>query len=230
MKAAIIFLADFLDGAFEFPCRPESELVLAHVGHHAFTEPVGLVDMVNIGDRQAALAVHGIHAAERGAGHGRAVIGVLAADHHLLARLSLQRPVAAYQAKDRIVGLGAGTGIEDHVDMFRRQIAEHLRQFDHWRMRGLEERIVIGKLAHLRADGFDDFLPAVTDIDAPQAGHAVHDAVSVRIPKPDTIGTGDDPPLIDSQCAMLGKWMKVVLVVGNLEIVRRHVDAHYFCS
>ena len=143
---------------------------------------------MDVRDRQTALAVHGTHAAERGTGHGGAVIGVVARDENLLVRSAHQVPIHPDEAKNCVIGVGAATAIEHHVHVLWRQSGNQFRKFNDGRMRGLEEGVVIGQLAHLRAHGLDDFLTAMADIDAPEASHAVHDAISVSVPQPHTIG------------------------------------------
>ncbi len=80
------------------------------------------------GNRQAALRVHALHAAEAGTGHGRAVIAVVAADEDVLLRLVLHRPEMPHHAQDGVVGFRAGVGKEDVVQISRRQLGELGRQ------------------------------------------------------------------------------------------------------
>ena len=70
-------LADLVDAALQFARRPQAELLRRLVA--ALGIPIGLGDMDDAGDRQAALFMHRLHAAERGAGDGRAVIAVCGA-------------------------------------------------------------------------------------------------------------------------------------------------------
>ena len=110
----------------------------------AFAIPVRLVDVLDARDRQAALGVHALHAAQAGAGHGRAVIAVPAADDYLLLRLPLHRPVMAHHAHHRVVGLGARAGEEHMIHALRRQRGDLLRQLQRRRMGSLEKQVVIG--------------------------------------------------------------------------------------
>ena len=181
---------------------------------------------MNAGDRQIALAVHGAHAAKRGPGNRRAMIGVAARDDRLLGGFAHQVPIDPHHAQDRVVGVRTGTTIENHVHVVRRNLGNHLRDLDDWRMRGLEKGVVVAQFHHLRPHCIGNLGAAMADIDAPQPGHAVHDAVAVRIPQPDAIGARDDTSLVNAQRTVIGEGMEVVLVIGNLEIVRGHVDEH----
>ena len=70
--------------------------------------PVRLLDVHDVRDRQAALRMHGGHAAQARRRHRAAVVGVDAADDDERLRLAQQVPVAARHAQDRVVRLGAG--------------------------------------------------------------------------------------------------------------------------
>ena len=59
-------------------------------------------------------------------------------------------------------------------------------------MAGLEEGVVIGQLFHLGCGGGGQFLAAIADVDAPQARHAVDDAVAFGVGQPDTLGRFHD--------------------------------------
>jgi len=63
--------------------------------------------MLDAGNRQIALNMHVGHAAKACPGHGRAVIGVPAADKDLALRLALEGPIVPHQTKDRVIGLRA---------------------------------------------------------------------------------------------------------------------------
>ena len=97
---------DLLDALLQ-PGRGLATEVLG-TGMAAVLVPVGLFDVLDVRDRQAALPVHGCHAAEAGARHGAAVVGVVAADNYLFLRLAENIPVAAGEPHHGVVGLGAG--------------------------------------------------------------------------------------------------------------------------
>ena len=72
----------------------------------AFNPPVRLVDVVNAGDRHAALCVHIAHAAKRPGSNRRPVIGILTADNVGFLGLSLHVPIGADHANVCIVRFG----------------------------------------------------------------------------------------------------------------------------
>jgi len=72
--------AQLLDLLLE-PVRREHAVLVGREAGAVF-EVVRLLDVRDIGDRQAALRVHRVHAAERRAGHRAAVVGVAPADDH----------------------------------------------------------------------------------------------------------------------------------------------------
>src|SRR3546814_17286603 len=66
-----------------------------------FAIGIGLADMLDAGDRQVALRVHRLHAAERDPRDGRAMIGVPAADDDRSLGFALQLPYVHPHAKNR---------------------------------------------------------------------------------------------------------------------------------
>src|SRR5215207_7184288 len=69
--------------------------------------PIGLGDVDDAGNGQPALRVHRLHAPERGASHGRAVIAVVPGDDDPLGRAVHGCPVMPDHANDRVVRLRA---------------------------------------------------------------------------------------------------------------------------
>ena len=68
------------------------------------------VRLLNVGDvrnGQITLRVHAAHAAQRGPGHGAAVVGVFAADDDLALRLAQQIPITTHHAHVGIIALAA---------------------------------------------------------------------------------------------------------------------------
>jgi hypothetical protein len=78
-------------------------------------------------------------------------------------------------------------------EAFACQAGDLRRQRHRRRRRSLEERVVKGQLAHLRRSRLNQFLAAIADIDAPQAGHAIEDAVAVTVVDIAALGMRDDP-------------------------------------
>ena len=86
---------------FQFARRLQPEFVGRQLA--AFAEPIGLSDVDDARNGQAALLVHRLHAAETGTRHGAAVIRVAAADDHRSLGLSKNVPVMADGAHDGVV-------------------------------------------------------------------------------------------------------------------------------
>ncbi|MCY1535422.1 hypothetical protein D9M68_708280 [compost metagenome] len=172
--------------------------------------------MHDAGNRQVALLVHAAHAAEAGAGHGGAVVAVDAADDHLLLRLALERPVVADQAQQGVVAFRAGAGEEHMVHAGRGDLGQRLGQLQHRRVGGLEEGVVERQLAHLPAGRLDQFLAAVADGDAPQAGHAIEDLLPLAVPQVHALGLGDDPRALLVHLLVVGERREMVLTAHGL--------------
>src|SRR5690606_20491155 len=101
-----LVLADFENLLLQLLRDAHAELF--RIQRTTFAEPVGLVDMLDAGNRTVALAVHGFHAAQAGAGHRRAVVAVPAAVDHFLPRPAHGRPVMVQHAQYRVIGYSAG--------------------------------------------------------------------------------------------------------------------------
>ncbi|MDR8851298.1 hypothetical protein FEP99_04325 [Burkholderia pseudomultivorans] len=147
--------------------------------------------MHDVLDLRRHLLVHIAHPAERAAGDRRAVIAVLARDHVFLLRLALHAPVLVHDAQHGVVAFRAAVAVEEVVEAGRRDFREHRGQFDHRRVRGLEERVVERQLLQLAVRGVGELLAAVADVHAPEAGHPVDDLVAVRVPQVDAVGLHD---------------------------------------
>jgi len=185
-----ILLAKLEDLVLQFLCHLETEFLRRKVT--ALGIPVGLVDVVDARDRQVALFVHPFHAAERGAGDRRTVIGVLAGDHLGLRFVAERLPVDPRHAEPGVGGLRARIGEEDMVELAARMAGDLLGQERCRRGRRAEEGVVVGQFLHLRVSCIGDRLAAVADIDAPQAGKGVEILLAVGIPNMHAVGPVDD--------------------------------------
>ena len=170
------------------------------------------------GNGQATLGMHPLHAAQAGTGYSRTVIGVVAADDHLLLGLSLAGPVVPHHPQHCVVALGAGAGEEDVVEMGWRHLGQQGRQLDHRRMRGLEEEVVVRELLHLAGGGIHQLLPAITHVDAPEARHAIEDALALRVFQIDAAGLGNDARALVVQGLKVGKGVQVVAGIQLLPL------------
>ncbi|CAM2138111.1 hypothetical protein PT2222_100124 [Paraburkholderia tropica] len=185
-----VLRAHFENLRFELPGAREAEFLGRHVAL-GFAVEIRLIDMNDVLDLRRHLLVHIAHAAERAARDGRTVIRVAARDHDLLRRLALREPVLMHDAQHGVVAFRAAVAIEEVVERFRRDFGEQRREFDHRRMRGLEERVVERQLQHLLVGGVREFLAAIAYVHAPQTGHAVDDLVAVRVPQIHALGLHD---------------------------------------
>src|SRR3546814_8721267 len=72
------------------------------------------------------------------------------------------------------------------------QACDLRRQHHRPRRRSREKVVVEGQLANLRRRGFDQFLAAIADVDAPQTRHPVEDAMAIAVVDIAALGMGDD--------------------------------------
>ncbi len=107
------FRPDLLDLRFQLARTLQPEFLGRHIS--AFGPPMGLVDELNAGDRQTALAVHPFHAPQRGAAYGRAVIGVPARDNHITLRLAFFGPIGPYETNVGVIRVRPAIGKEHLV-------------------------------------------------------------------------------------------------------------------
>ena len=228
MKAATLSapISRILASSQPAAVRPKaSRLACSASGDEAGTralielEPERLLDVHDARDRQAALRVHAAHAAEGGAGHGRAVVRVVAADEDRALGLAQQVPVAPHHAHHGVVAFRAGAGEEDVLELRRRHLGEQLGQLDGGRRGRLEEAVVEGQRAQLLRRGIDQCLLAVADVDAPQARHRVEDLLAVAVPQIDVLAPGDDARALARECLEVGERMEIVGRVGGLPLL-----------
>ena len=179
--------------------------------------------MDDVGDRQAALRPDARHPAERSAAHGRSVIGVLAADDDGLFRLALHVPVAPDEADIGVIRLRPRPGIEDVVQIARRQFRDLRGQRDGGDVARLEEGVVIAQFFHLLRGDLGQVLAAIADIDAPKARHAVDDLLALAVGQPDALAAGDDPRALLRQRRIIGEGVHVVGGVQRLKLFRRQM-------
>ena len=111
--------------------------------------PIGIHDVAEALIDRVAVQMHMRHAAHRGCGDGRAVIGVLARDDDTPLRLALERPVMTDQADRGVVRFRPRRAVEHLVEVVWRNLGELARQLDDRRVRGAEEGVVERQLEHL---------------------------------------------------------------------------------
>jgi hypothetical protein len=100
--------------------------------------------------------------------------------------------VGTHHTHDRVIRFGARARKKHTIELRLADFLEHCRQFDGWRMRTLEEVVVVRKLLHLRGRRIDQLLPAIACIYTPQARHAIKNFVAVGIKDVNALGTRDD--------------------------------------
>ena len=180
---------------------------------------MGLVDVVDV-IQPPGLGVHGTHAAQGRRGDGGTVVGVLATDDLLLVGLAEQVVIAFHQAQVGIVGLGAGVGEEHMVELRRGDLHQGPGQLHRRLVGALEEVVVKRQFLQLGVNGVADGLLAVTQVAAPQSGHAVEQLVAVGVVDVDVLGAGNDTPALLAVILQVGKRVQVVGLVQPLELAR----------
>ncbi len=166
----------------------------------------------------AGLPMHVRHAAGGSAEGGGAVIAIFAADDDALVGFAEGLPEHAGHAQRRVHSFGAGAGEKRVFQSGGGKAREALGKCRRRLGRGFEKGVVIRQLGHLRGRGGDQFRPAVADIHAPQAGHAVQDAVAVAVAEENAVRAGDQPDFAFVQRLMIGKRMQMVGGVHALPI------------
>ncbi len=212
-KAGDVVGAQFENLLFQLQRAATAELGRGQVT--AGGEEVGFVDVCDVRD-QAAHLVHELHAAQRGGRQGRAVVAVPATDHDLLLRLAFDLPEAAHGTDQHLVGLGAGVGVDRVAVVVGQQAEERLGEFDHRRVGGVEEHVVVRQLVQLGGGGGGQVLAAVAQVGAPQAGHAVDVLVAVVVPEVQAFATHHHARALGVQRLLVEEGMDVVGRIGFL--------------
>jgi hypothetical protein len=146
------------------------------------------------------------------------VIGILATDDDLAVRLSADIPVAPHHPDNRVIRLGPGAGVEHPVELRRSYFRKQPGELDGRRMGALEEAVVVRQLEHLPIRHFSDLPAAVADVHAPEAGHAIQDALAVRVVEINAFRTGDDPRAMLRQRLEVRERMKIVARIRRLPL------------
>ncbi len=207
-KRRDVFGADAEDALLNRIGADKAESLLRHA--LALIIPVGLADMLDAGDGEIALRVHEFHAAKADARNSRSVVGVVAADEDFAVWLALGRPIMAHHAENCVIRLGTA-GIEKHMrQAVLGEAGDLLREHHGGRRHRFEEGVVEGQFLHLLGGDLGEFRAAIADVDAPQPGHAVENAVAVTIIDVATVGMGDDAAaahIFDQLVILLGGQM-----------------------
>jgi hypothetical protein len=213
--------AQMRDHLFQLACARDAKGFGRHVA--AFGIPMRLIDMHDIGDRQAALFMHRRHAAQARAAHGRSVIGVAPADDHALFRLAKPRPIFAHDADVGVIRLGPRACEKDTVQIAGGQFGEFGGKGDGGRVAGLKKCVVERQIAHLPRGDIGQFGAAITDVDAPEARHRIEELVAIAIPQAHAVRAGDDARALCRQPRRMGEGVHVVRGIKCLQLGGRHV-------
>ena len=91
--------------------------------------------------------------------------------------------------------------------------------------------MVVGELPGLRSDRLGHLLPAVTDVDAIEAGKAVEQTVAFTIVDEDTFAAGDDAvfQLAAGELGKVSRRMKEVIVIPLVELIVAQHCLFLFC-
>ncbi|MNZ95285.1 hypothetical protein D3C78_1144270 [compost metagenome] len=146
------------------------------------------------------------------------MVAVPAADHDLLVRLADHLPVTAHGADQHLVGLGAGVGVDRVAVVPGQQAEQQFGQLDHRRVGSVEEHVVVRQLVHLRGGSGGQVLAPVTQLGAPQAGHAVQVAPAVVVPQVQAFAAGDDPWAFGVERLLVKESVDVVGRVAGLVV------------
>ena len=178
-KGRHLVRADFQNFCFQPARRPYAKGVAGLAGQ-AFLEKVGLLNVRDVGNRQIALRVHAAHAAQRGPGHGAAVVAVNPPNNHLALGLAQQIPVAAHHAHIGVIALTSAGRIKHvlkaAVAHSRSQGRQLGCQGGGRHVGGLEKAVVVRQLHHLRVRRVGQLFAAIAYVHAPQAAHGVQHA------------------------------------------------------
>ena len=143
------------------------------------------------------------------------MIAPVARNDVLTIRLAHQLPIVADEANYSVIGLTARICEEDVFKTLWQNRRNLAGQLSGWHCGGFEEGIVKWQIEHLLIGNFRQFLAAIADIDAPQAGHAVQDFIALAIPDINTISMSDDSRASSSvEGFMIRERMKVVVDIG----------------
>jgi hypothetical protein len=215
MKAATRSRARVRGSSFQPARRDQAVFLRRQIA--AIGKPERRIDVVDVRNRQPALAVHALHAAEAGAGHRGAVIAVVAADEDVLLRLVLHRPEVPHHAQDGVVRLGARVGEEGVIQVVRRELRQLRRELDRRLGGALEEAVVVGQLGHLLRRHRAEFRPPVADVHAPQPGEGIQQLVALAIPDIDALAARQQPRAALGQRRVVVERMQVV---GGIELLQ----------
>jgi hypothetical protein len=80
----------------------------------------------------------------------------------------------------------------------------------------LEEAVVVRQLQHLAIRRLGEFAAAITQVDAPQACHAVEDPIAVGIVEVHALRLHDDPRTLGVQELVVREGVEVVLAIEFL--------------
>ena len=220
-KGGHFVFAQLCDFRLKLARTLKPEFLRIHVS--AFSKPVRLVNVHNVGNRQAALGVHGLHSTQRRRSHGRAMIGILAADNDGFLRFPFRRPIVSNKANIGVVRLGTAACEEHVVHVFGCQFRHFCRQRNCRHMGRLEKGVVIGQLLHLARCNVGDLIAAITDIDAPKTRHRIQVFVAFAVSQSNAIGRRDDTCSFGAQLVIVRERVHVVRRVDCLQLGGGHV-------
>ncbi|MCY1174656.1 hypothetical protein D9M73_148650 [compost metagenome] len=214
-EACDLVRTQFENFRFQLLCRTQTEFGWRQVA--LVSEEVRLVDVLDVRNH-AAHFVHEFHAAQRRRGQGRTVVTVPAADHDLLLGFAEHLPVTPHRADQHLVGLGAGVGVDRVAVVSRQQAEQQLGQLDHLRVGGVEKHVVVRQLFQLPARRGGQVLAPVTEVGAPQPGHAVEVTPAIVVPQVQALATDHHPWPLVIEGFLIDERMDVVRSVGGLVV------------
>ena len=169
------------------------DLVRAHLldqRQQAFRVVPG--DGSGIGHQDAVVLVVDSDAGQRRPRHVHAVISLLPADNHRLARFADLMPVAPGELGGRVDRIGPTRGEEDLASGDRCDLAQTLGQSQCGLRHEVTEVGVVSQGTELSCDCVGDLGPSVTDVGEPQPCGSVEVLVALAIEDVRALAAGDD--------------------------------------
>ena len=127
--------------------------------------------------------------------HGRAVVGELARDDLVAARVAGELVVLAAELERRVDGLRAAGGEEDAVEVAGGELGDARGELDRLRVRVVPVRVE-AELLGLVGAGLGDVAAAVADVHAEQGGEPVEVALAVLVVDVAPVAADDDRDLV----------------------------------
>jgi hypothetical protein len=222
-EAGDVVGADLQDLVLELPDQVVAELRFAHAlvsgllraievrGGNVVNPPV---EEVKVG------AAIGRASGDRTREIGAAVIGIDPADDVELGLLAAPRVVVMREPNRRVVRGRAAAGVEDLVEVTRRQRGELGGKLRRRHVGGVDEGIVEGHALRLRRHRLGDLGPAVAGVHAPEPADPVEIALAGDVGDIDSLGAVHDQRAVLLGGVEMGPGMDEMVAVLPPDVLR----------